>query len=40
MKNENETDIKISKEEFMKIIELTGLPVSHIQKLIDLEKAE
>lgn len=40
MKDENQTDIKISKEEFMKIIELTGLPISHIQKLIDLEKAE
>lgn len=39
MKNEN-NEVTMNKDDLMKIIELTGLPASSLERLIDLRKAE
>ncbi|PFZ66176.1 replication/maintenance protein RepL, partial [Bacillus pseudomycoides] len=36
----NKDDINISKNDLMQILELTGLPLSSVEKLIDLKDAE
>jgi len=37
---QNKDEINISKNDFMQILELTGLPLSSVEKLIDLKKVE
>jgi len=36
----NKEEINISKDDLMQLLELTGLPVSSLEKLIDLKEAE